>query len=293
MKKEKTVFYKSTACSCALFILGNAVIVLPAKSADQFTFLGFIITALCSVLLSLLLIPLARKLLKEGTPKIIKAAVMLILSLYALFVAADTFSDFTHFVSTHILKDTNIAFIIFVFGAAVVFFGFKRQEDVLKFALLCFVFTAVAVIFFFAATSSNFDVKNIYISEIPDFKTLFSAVRPYFIKAALPAVLLPFYTAFIFPKGEKSACVLGVGMGYIILGFCLLTSILLFSPLLAGRLSYPYASAVSTVTVGKLFTRMDGFSYFIYFSAAAVKINVCIFITISALKGLKRLTFDT
>ena len=44
----------------------------------------------------------------------------------------------------------------------------------------------------------------------------------------------------------------------------------------AGKLKYPYASAISTVTLGNLFTRMDGFAYLIFFASVIVKITVCI-----------------
>ena len=39
---------------------------------------------------------------------------------------------------------------------------------------------------------------------------------------------------------------------------------MLFGPTFAARIEYPYTAAVSTVSVGRLFTRMDYFSYFIY-----------------------------
>ena len=290
---QKAVFYKSSAAACALFVRGNAVMVFPTKTADEYTFLGFLVSAVCGIGLCIAFIPIADALIRENSGgvfiKIVKALVFLILAVAALHTAADAFSDFSDFSSEVILPDTAKAVITAVFGFAVIFFALKRQEDTLKFALIGFVFTAVAAVFFFFAMSENYNVSNIYISRLPDFGEFKNAVKPYFIKVTLPALLLPFYRGLVFGNKRSTACFTGTAIGYILLGLCILSPVMLFGTQLAGKLSYPYASAVSTVSVGKLFTRMDGFSYFIYFIAAITKINICIFIAVSALKKIRNL----
>lgn len=294
MQKEKTVFYKSALAASALFVVGNAIIVLPAKTADHYTFLGLIIAAVAGVFLNFLLLPLAFSL--EGRENrcgrvlnIIKPLVFITVAVGAIFVAADTFKDFLHFVKSLILPEIPLFVIAVTFGSLIAFFFFKRQEDVLKFSFLCFVFTLLAVLFFFFCMSGNFDFQNIIIRSIPDLNKLKNSVMPYLLKATLPAILLPFYHAAVFGKRAGSACVIGTAAGYIILGLCVAPAVLLFSAPLAGRLSYPYASAVSTVTVGKIFTRLDGFSYFLYFSGALCKINICLFTVKFAVKKLSQL----
>lgn len=294
MKKEKSVFYKSSISAAALFVLGNAVMVLPAESADIFTFLGFLAAAVTTVALSAVLSPLARVILDQKDNqkiylRVAKLLCMAALAVYSLFVAADAFSDFTAFVKYLILPELPLWVITAVFGAVCLYFAFKRQEDTLKFSLICFVLTLVGVIFFFFATSGNFETEYIMPERLPHIKEALNAVAPYCLKAGLPVIILPFYCRMVFRDNCKGACICGVSAGFVLLSLCLITSVLLFSPELAGRLSYPYASAVSTVTVGKLYTRMDGFSYFIYFSAAIAKINICLFTAIESLKRINKI----
>ena len=288
--KEKTVFYKSSAAATALFVLGNSVIIMPAKSADEYTFLGFIVAAIIGTLAVFILNPLADFLANEQQTtliKIIKVIIFSALSLSAAFFAASTFTDFTEFIREIILPQTPKAVIILIFLLAVVFFALKRQEDTLKFALLCCGFSVVAIIFFFFATLGNFDMRNIFIFRLPGIKEFSNSVLPYLSNVVSPILLLPFYRVFVFGNKRATACVHGAVLGFILLGLCILSSVLLFSPQLAGKLDYPYAAAISTITVGKLFTRMDGFSYFLYFSAAIIKINICIYVSITAMKKIK------
>jgi len=290
MEKENTVFYKSVLSACALFVLGNGVMVLPDKTADEYTFLGLIIASLTGIAVTAVLIPLADICCNSAEnifAKILKGVIFSSVSVAALFTAADTFSDFTRFVSIHILPEIGQWIITAVLVFTVVFFALKRQEDTLKFALICFLFVTVAVAFFFLATVGDFELQNIHIESLPDFGKLTKAAKPYFLKAVLPAFLLPFYRSFLFGSKRSTACFFGVAAGFVLLGVCVLSSVLLFSPRLAGRLSYPYASAISTVTIGKIFTRLDGFSYFIYFAAAIAKINICVFLAIEGLKKIK------
>ena len=292
MQKEKTVFYKSALAASALFVTGNAIIILPTN--ENYPILGFLLTAVIGVILNLLLMPLSRFVWDENNNsntflKILKELFFLSLAIAALFAAADTLKDFVHFVKGFILPEIPIFVISVTFSVIIAYFYSKRQEDTLKFSLLCFFFTLLAVLFFFFSMSGNFDVQNIIIRSLPDIRELKDSISPYFFKATLPSLLLPFYHTAVFGKRGGSACVLGTAAGYIILCLCLLPSILLFSAPLAGKLSYPYASAISTVTVGKIFTRLDGFSYFLYFSASLAKINISLFVVKKAVNRISEL----
>lgn len=294
MNKENTVFYKSFLACCSVFVIGNGIIVLPNNTADKFTFLGFILSAVIGILIILLLNPLANLILREKNrlnyfEKTLKTVVLLCLSVYGLFTLADTFTDFTRFVSNHIINELSLGVITVFFTVAIVIFAFKRQENIQKFALLCLVFIIPLVVFFFFAVWENFDFKNIVLKQLPDYSQLTNSIKPYIYKVTLPVILLPFYRHLVFGKKHSSSCLIGVSIGFGVLCICILSSVLLFSPLLAGRLSYPYASAISTVTVGNLFTRMDGFSYFIYFASAITKINVCIYVSKKSLEEIRNL----
>lgn len=270
----------------ALFILGNAVILSPNKNANEFTFLSFLAVALFSVAVYLLCLPLYERLLSKNSKW--RCIIFLGIAVFSFWVASDAFYNSFSFISKVILPETAKPLIIIVFLAVILFFAFRRQEEVLKFCLLAFIFTVLAVLFFFFASLHNYNAENIMLFSLPDFKTLITQTKPYFLNPFLSLLLLPVYFKTVFEKINRKSGVLGVGLGYIVLGICLLSAILLFGPYLAGKLDYPFASAVSTVTIGKLFTRMDGFAYFIYFCCALVKITVCLFITFSMLKRIRQ-----
>ena len=90
----------------------------------------------------------------------------------------------------------------------------------------------------------------------------------------LASVLIAF-----FAKSEgfkKGVTLLGVGVGCVAFGICILNSVLLFGIDFAGELAYPYSVAGSTVTFGYLFTRMDGLLYFVYLISCVIKCTVAI-----------------
>ena len=69
---------------------------------------------------------------------------------------------------------------------------------------------------------------------------------------------------------------IGVSGGCGLAALVLLNSVMLFGAELAGKFDYPYSAAISTISVGYLFSRMDGFSYFLGFACTLVRIGVCI-----------------
>ena len=258
-------FAKHFIALSALFILGDAIITLPKKNADRFTFLGFLISFLIS--LGLCFIVFAIKNIKL---LIIPSALL------SVYIIGDTFISFFKFISDNLLRYTVRFFIILPFVLIIIFLSHQKQTAVLKFSLICFVFCLVAICFFFFATAKDFTPKNIFIYSLPSFKGLFTQTMPYLTKITLPTVVLSVYARLL---GIKRKPVLyGLAIGNILLSICLLNSVLLFGSKFSGRLDFPYASAISTVTFGSLFTRMDGFAYFIYFASCIIKIGVCIYV---------------
>lgn len=289
--KNKTVYFTHSLSLCALFVLGNAIIILPRANADEFSFLGYLISCVVALLLFFIINPLIKNLfcediLKNSKPfkKFLLYLLYAAICIASLWCAADTFGDFIEFVSKVILPDTSLFLIAVTFLAIVIFFVLKSQEAILKFSLLSFWFIVIAVLFFFIATFKNFDFRNIFIFRLGDIKTIIKNTSPYILNPVLPSMLLPIYITLSL-KGKHTANTFsGILSGLIILGVCILSAMLIFGPQFAGELKFPYSSAVSTVTVGRLFTRMDGFSYFIYFACALIKINVCSFIILKILK---------
>ncbi len=259
MNKLRPFSHHYVWLSC-LFILGSGIINLPFKNADKLTFLGFLIAFLVSI-------PLAFAVLKID---FLKFPIMLL----ALYLAADTLVMFLKFISNTLLGNSQNFWILLLFMLPLIYFCFRKPTEIFNFSLLCGLLCALLLIFFFFATFKDFNFKNIYIYSFPSFKDLFNQTVPYVKTVTLPILVLT-----LFAKQNNIGTVVtlsGISVGAVFLIISILNSVLLFGAEMSGELLYPYANAISTVTFGNLFFRLDGFSYFIYFVTALIKITVCV-----------------
>ncbi len=291
---QRSIFSKSSAAAGALFVLGNAVMFYPTSSGGEFTLFGFLSAIAVGIPVYFCVIPVYNYVLSKKNRGvfgvIIRIAVYVIVAVASLFIASNSFESFIEFASQVILPKTSKIFLIITFLAVVIFFGFKRQEDTLKFSLISFCFTAIAIIFFFLASIGDYESDNI-ISSLPNLRELLGEAKPYFINPILPSLLLPFYYRLVFGENKNSGH-WGLIIGLIIFGLCILSAVLLFGTELSCRLSYPYASAISTISIGRLYTRLDGFSYFIYFASSLTKINICVFLCYSCMRKINNCIYN-
>lgn len=243
-----------------LFILGGSIINLPFAFADKLTFLGFLIALLISIPLNFAVYKL----------DFLKYPVLFM----AFYLIGDTFIVFLEFISKTILtKDQNF-WILLLFLVPLLYFGFRKPSEIFNFSLLCGIICGLLLIIFFFATFKDFNFENIYIYSFPKSENLFRQTVPYIKGLTVSSAVLTLFAKQ--NKIQKRVVFSGVIIGSAFLLVSIFNSILLFGPTLSGELDYPYAMAISTVTFGNLFSRLDGFSYFIYFVTAVIKITVCV-----------------
>lgn len=254
---------KHFLCLTPLFILGNAVIAAPTHNADKFGFLAFLVSSLLclAVVFFCFFIPFNR----------VTALPLVVLSLYCGF---DTLITFVEFISIDLLPKTPRFLIILPILILLCYIFLQRVGVVYKLSLITFWAVAGVILLFFLATAKDFNPENIFIYELPNFNTVWQQTLPFIKSIVLPSVLIAF-----FAKSEgfkKGVTLLGVGVGCVAFGICILNSVLLFGIDFAGELAYPYSVAGSTVTFGYLFTRMDGLLYFVYLISCVIKCTVAI-----------------
>ncbi len=289
--KQKNVFQTHYTALSVLLVMGSGVITLPRSGADEYTFLAFILSAVAAVCLNFAAIPLVNFILKEGSGKMsaLKSAfsvtVYSALSIAVLWLIKAGFEELAVFLKNALLGKTPISLIYILLAAVTLYFCMNRQESILKLALLSFWADLVLVAIFFIMAMPNYNLRNIFIFRLPDFKTLLDQMKPYFTAAVLPSLLVPIYGGLIFKKSSPSAA-FNVGLGFVLLGATVLCPLLLFGAPFSGETDFPFLSAASTVTVGRLFTRLTGFAYFICFSTAIIKLTAGIFIIKSLLNRI-------
>ena len=284
-------FEKASFALAALFVLGDGIVVLPSESGNRYTILSFLAVAFFGIALYFFLCFVYSKFSSyEKNSRVINIAeifVLPVVAVFSLFVSSKTFSVFIWFVSKVVLKNVPLFIITVVFGGAVLYFAFKRQEIVLKFSLMSFVVVLFFITVFFLLSFSDYRLKNLSIEKSFSWEDFTQSART-FLNPIFSCFLLPFYYRFALKKSCFTAH-LGVITGFLLLGVCILSSVLLFGTELSANLSFPHFSAVSTITVGRLYTRLDGFLYFIYFVTTIIKIRVCTFVCYSSLKRLRKI----
>lgn len=269
-----------TVCLAAMFLLGSAVISVPFEGADELNLLGFITAAAVWTGVSALLMPLIEKLFNKSQiewGKLRRAVFSVLWLLVCIGIVADaavSFGQFVDFVGEVVLPVGSRWFIALVLFGTAAFFCTRRGTALPKFALPAFVLTAGLVLLFFAMSFSELRLENISLMRLPRLMGIVNQAVPYLLRVFLPTLTLYIYVAL--DSHSRRAAIGGTVAGGAVLGLCLANALLLFGARLSAELDYPYASAIGTVTIGELFTRMDGFSYFIYFAACIVKLSVCV-----------------
>ncbi|MGN0494125.1 MAG: GerAB/ArcD/ProY family transporter [Acutalibacteraceae bacterium] len=269
-------YNKHLASLTAFFILGDAIIALPCAYTGSVSLLGFLGAALSAVVLYFAAVPLANRLLiGRGTARVFSVPLLFAAAAYALYNAGAALISYTDFVDRVLLPETPRFFISAAFITATAYLASRRQEVILKLSLIFLAAAAVTVLLFFLLSVKDYNAENIAVNRLPSLKELFSGAKPYIFKISLPALLIPVYSALFTGESRIRAPFSGLLIGLAVTALCLLESLLLFGAPLANRLDFPLAAAVSTVTVGQLFSRMDGIVYCLFFAAALIKTAVC------------------
>ncbi len=295
---KQTGFKTHLMLLCAMMILGQSISVFPIRFDENavFHYLFSFITGLFFMLIT----SFATKKffsLKRNTPlkKAVCVIVYLRIAVYSLVTFADCLFDFKHVIKKILFFGSDLIGVL-MFCATVLYFLAHRQENILKFSLISAVVCLAVVLFFSVFLFENYHFKNLYIKELPDIKTAASGVIPLLRKAFLPTGLLYFYKHFTGLCCRKGVLIKGYILGGIFLSVALLCPILIFGTEFIGRLEFPFNSAVTTLSIGRLFSRLDGIMYVVYFVAALLKSVVCIFVGIKSLKevaiilGIKKST---
>lgn len=269
----------------ALYILGNGVLIFPLTGTDEFGFSAYLIALLALFIFYFSVSFLVDKI---KAPKILSAVCLPLVAVGVLFVGAESFKDIINFAKEIVLPESSAFFIVLAFSCVAVYFALKPYQTVFKFSLVSFVLACIVILFFFIAPMDKYNLRNIYIFRLPNLKSFLTQVGVYFINPISQSFVLAMFLKLCLGKSHSNQATLGVLIGGAFLGLCILAPILLFGAKLSGNFDFPFSSTAETVTVGRLFTRLDGFGYFMYFVTSLIKITVCLKTALYALENLKK-----
>ena len=290
MRAEK-ISPKHLAALAAVFILGDSVIVLPSPDSGKFVFWGFLLSVAAAAAVFFAAVPVSSLIAGAETTGAVRGAVCIPLlaaaAFYSFYGAGLALKRYMGFVDRVLLPDTQRFFIAFIFIFLAAVLASRRKDVISKLSLIFIVISAITVVLFFALSVKDFRRENIAVYRLPEFSELIEEAIPCFFTVSLPAALIPIYTSLLCGERKKGASFAGLSAGLALVGLCLVECLLLFGAPLSANLDFPLASAVSTVTVGPLFTRMDGLVYCLFFGTALIKTSFCMKLCFYALSHLK------
>lgn len=267
----KTNFSPHIFSLAALFTLGGFIINMP------FYTLGLAsLPVFCA--LSLLVLWFSTILLNWGQKAESVFYVSATLTVFAaLLGVVSCFFELFQFLKTLALPKTNSVVLFVSLCISILFFCMAKKSAVYKYclfaALICFMFIAIC----FLGGIKNFDFKELTFSQVFTFKS------KNILSLVLPIFVLPTFTTL----QNKKPLFFGVITGFLAVALCFLQSI--FTLHYQKDLTFPYLRAVSVISSGSLFTRLDGLVYFLFFVTSLVRITVCI----KAIKNIVKTKFPS
>ncbi len=285
--KGRNISNSHLLCLAAAFTIGSTIINLPLEGSGELTTIGLVAAAAISVILVYLLSPLLSFVFSKERrgPAFLPFYIAATITLF--FIALSTFKDFCRFASLNMLEETSPLVIAAVFALCCGWGAMARDSAISKFALISFLITLVTLLIFFLFLIPRFDFKYFLPQEKITVMGVLGEIKPYLSGVTLPTLTVLLFGVLNEGRVRKAPCSLGIIGGFFCLALALLSSILLFGGRQAATMDFAYADAISTVSIGYLFTRMDGFAYFVFFAAALIKASVCIILIEKLLERYK------
>lgn len=277
-------------CLSSLIIVGDIILCLSFTKNTTDDVLGIIAAFILSVVAVLLI--------KKGTElwgvkqfkykQTLSVVFLLAAALLLVTVAVFTVYNFSRY-AANIMLSTKEIFLPFVtFAGLAVLIASSDKNLLLKLSLLLFPAVVIFIIVMFAFSAQFMNVKYLLPYKTPDGAGFLKTFLPLFLSLVSSAVPM-----LVMGKENKKRSFLWsylFGIGLLML--CIVNTLGIFGGELASTLSYPYSQAVSTASMGEIFSRLDGFLYAVCFFTGIVKTSACIFSAVyllrSALARLKK-----
>jgi len=272
----KTKLYINRVFLSAVFLLGSAVLFVPISSSKDGDFLPFVISFTLSLLFYFLWSFLADKFYALKSDGLSFKIFLPFIVAFCLVASTVTIKSFTSYVWEDILIENTKISIAVVFAIVLIFTVLKSEKALSKFSVTAFVFCFLSIIILFLVSVDNFSNKNINSLFGGNVYDWIKNGLCYFLRVFICPFVFAFYSRFAFNEKNNKSDFLGFFLGFVMLALCYLNSALIFSIPYAAKMKFSYPLSISVVSVGNLFTRMDGFAYFIIFFSCLLKSTLSI-----------------
>ncbi len=261
-----------------VFLITNVYIVFSSKNLIA----GFLVAVVAALLLLCLVkkiqstqIYFGAEMFGNGAikilPKIISLTFLIILT---FLIYINTVNDYVSLVSSIRLPNTPRCVISAVLIGLSVIMAFCRKNVIYAFSLTSgiLIFVTTVLLWVLAIPNMRFNVLN-DIFKINLTETIFGSIN-LFAGSFGQIIIIILFIGFRDLKTARKSQYFGFGFASFVLVMCFSSSLLLLGNGVLENVKFPYAAATGIITVGKNFSRLDGFTYYNYFILSLLKISV-------------------
>ena len=259
-------------CLSSLIVLGDMILGLKFTRNTSDDVVGLV----SAFLLVFIIVLFAKKLYDFYIKKsfkykdLVDGVLIFLLIIISLTVGIFTVYNFSKYAAEIMLLEKNIFLPFVSFLVLGIFLGLCHKNVLLKISLLLFPLVLIFIILIFSYSVQFMNIKYLLPYKEISFRVADTFV-PYFLNLLFSLVPI----IVIGAENKRSSFAIGIGLGFFCLSICIINVLAVFGGELASTLNYPYSDAVSTATMGEIFSRMDGFLYASCFFSAFIKVSSC------------------
>lgn len=231
---------------------------------------AFVLSALTVLFIKFLLNLLYKSRLKNKN--LIENSVGFLFLILFLILIVFTLSSFCEFAAPFMLSTKNIFFPSCLTFLIALLLGGKKDTVLYKISLIILPVTLTTLILIAAFSVQFMDAKYLAVYKLPD-ASFIKVYLPIYLKLTASAAPLLVFCDKVKYKSLASSYLIA----FLVIAVCFINVLGIFGSELASTLNYPYAVAVSTASMGEIFSRLDGFFYAICFFATLIKTGLCVF----------------
>lgn len=284
-RREESVGVFMLSLPIALFLVAGRMAVIGREEGFSLAELlaAFVIA---SVLLPLVAYTARKVIAGEGKEKksfwgraylVLLGLTVSALAFYTAVIGTLEMMDFA--IDVVLLKTPRMA-VALIFLALVAYLSRCGSVTLRKISLSAAVFVFAGSLLLFVLSLPMIDSGELWELAIKEHPFSAGGVGSAFVRVFAPVAVAVIYISVALGRRLSSSRTLATSWGLIlgggVLTVCFLNSLLILGASMGDIYGYPYVAAVSTVTAGKLFARMDGLLYMMYFGAATVRAAVSV-----------------
>lgn len=263
------------ACLAALCLVGNTLLNIKFTGNTANDIIGVLGSVAASAVTVFFLkwligIPTAKKL--KNTTLFFGAAMFLGLILLASIIVF-TLENFSRFAADTMLsvKDIFIPFVSLL--AIAMLLGLSEKKILLKLSVIILPLSFIILTAVFL-----YSIRFMSIKYFIPYKAIDSGWLTTFLPLYLNLTFSSIPLTLAFKNEKKRVFAYSFLAVFIILALCCATTLGIFGSELASTFSYPYYRAVSSAAMGEIFSRLDGFFYFVCFFTVLLKTATFIYV---------------